>query len=46
MLTYRISTSMALLAKGSLIFGLAGKGPGQNPKETKKAKGNLLDFIV
>ncbi len=27
---------MALLAKGTLIFGLARKGPDQNPKETKK----------
>jgi hypothetical protein len=37
---------MALLPKGSLIFGLARKRPDQNPKETKKTKGDFLDFIV
>jgi hypothetical protein len=46
MLTYPICTSMSLLAKGSLIFGLAGKWPNQNPKKAKKTKGDFLDFIV
>ena len=46
MLTYQVCTSMALLAKGSLSFGLARKWSDQNPKEAQKTKGDFLDFIV
>ena len=41
-----VCTSMALPAKGSLIFNLTWRWPYQNPKEAKKPNGNLLDLVV
>ena len=46
MLTYQVTTSMALPAKGSLIFGLTWRWPYQNPEKLKKPNGNLLDLVV
>ena len=45
MLTYQICTSIPLLATSRLFFGIT-RWPAKNPKEAKKAKRDLSDFII